>query len=102
LYRTCRKTGYKSNLSNLFGIQEFNPEYPYGDAYPILLLGTVLSAFPEMTDAFANTVVWRKRGSVDGHETINSPEMKIDMAAKRHKKHKNKISGLVISMAYNE
>jgi hypothetical protein len=24
------------------------------------------------------------------------------MAAKRHKKHKNKISGLVISMAYNE
>jgi len=27
---------------------------------------------------------------------------KIDMAAKRHKKHKNKISGLVISMGYNE
>jgi hypothetical protein len=26
----------------------------------------------------------------------------IDMAAKRHKKHKNKISWLVISMAYNE
>jgi len=25
-----------------------------------------------------------------------------DMAAKRHKKHKNKISGLVISMGYNE
>jgi hypothetical protein len=24
------------------------------------------------------------------------------MAAKRHKKHKNKISGLVISMSYNE
>jgi hypothetical protein len=24
------------------------------------------------------------------------------MAAKRHKKHKNKISGLVISMCYNE
>jgi hypothetical protein len=26
----------------------------------------------------------------------------IDMAAKRHKKHKNKISGLLISMVYNE
>jgi hypothetical protein len=24
------------------------------------------------------------------------------MAAKRHKKHKNKISGIIISMAYNE
>jgi len=28
--------------------------------------------------------------------------MKIDMAAKRHKKHKNKISDLVISVGYNE
>jgi hypothetical protein len=28
--------------------------------------------------------------------------VKIDLAAKRHKKHKNKISGLVISMGYNE
>jgi hypothetical protein len=27
---------------------------------------------------------------------------KVDMAAKRHKKHKNKISRLVISMGYNE
>jgi len=27
---------------------------------------------------------------------------KFDMAAKRRKKHKNKISGLVISMCYNE
>ena len=27
-------------------------------------------------------------------------ELKIDMAAKRRKKHKNKISGLVISMGY--
>jgi hypothetical protein len=26
----------------------------------------------------------------------------VDMAAKRHKKHKNKISGLLISMGYNE
>jgi hypothetical protein len=26
----------------------------------------------------------------------------LDMAAKRRKKHKNKISGLVISMCYNE
>jgi len=26
----------------------------------------------------------------------------FDMAAKRHKKHKNKISGFVISMGYNE
>jgi hypothetical protein len=26
----------------------------------------------------------------------------IDMAAKRHKRHKNKISELVISMGYNE
>jgi hypothetical protein len=26
----------------------------------------------------------------------------FDMAAKRHKKHKNKISGLVISMGYKE
>jgi len=26
----------------------------------------------------------------------------LDMAAKRHKRHKNKISGLVISMGYNE
>jgi len=30
------------------------------------------------------------------------PELNIDMAAKGHKKHKNKISGLVISMGYNE
>jgi len=29
-------------------------------------------------------------------------EFKIDMAAKMHKKHKNKISGHVISMGYNE
>ena len=29
-------------------------------------------------------------------------ELNIDMAAKRHKKHKNKISDLVISMGYNE
>jgi hypothetical protein len=28
--------------------------------------------------------------------------IKIDMAAKRHKKHKNKISDLVISVGYNE
>jgi len=27
---------------------------------------------------------------------------KIDIAAKRRKKHKNKISGVVISMCYNE
>jgi len=26
----------------------------------------------------------------------------VDMAAKRHKKHKTRISGLVISMGYNE
>jgi hypothetical protein len=26
----------------------------------------------------------------------------VDMAAKRHKKHKNKISDLVISVGYNE
>jgi hypothetical protein len=26
----------------------------------------------------------------------------VDIAAKRHKKHKNKISELVISMGYNE
>jgi hypothetical protein len=26
----------------------------------------------------------------------------LDMAAKRHKKHKNLISGLVVSMDYNE
>ena len=32
----------------------------------------------------------------DGNVTLN-----IDMAAKRRKKHKNKISGLVISMGYN-
>jgi hypothetical protein len=29
-------------------------------------------------------------------------EFNIDIAAKRHKKHKNKISDLVISMGYNE
>jgi hypothetical protein len=27
---------------------------------------------------------------------------KVDMAAKRHKKHKNKISGFLISMGYKE
>jgi hypothetical protein len=27
---------------------------------------------------------------------------KSDMAVKRHKKHKNKISGLAVSMDYNE
>jgi hypothetical protein len=29
---------------------------------------------------------------------VPMPELNIDMAAKRHKKHKNKISGFVISM----
>jgi hypothetical protein len=33
---------------------------------------------------------------------LNFLSPKFDMAAKRHKKHKNKISWLVISMAYNE
>jgi hypothetical protein len=31
------------------------------------------------------------------HHTLN-----IDMAAKRHKKHKNQVSDLVISVGYNE
>jgi hypothetical protein len=31
-----------------------------------------------------------------------SPLFNFDIAAKRLKKHKNKISGLVISMGYNE
>jgi hypothetical protein len=30
----------------------------------------------------------------------HSSAAKIDIAAKRHKKHKNKISGLLISMGY--
>ena len=35
-------------------------------------------------------------------ETSERRTSNIDMAAKRHKKRKNKISGLVISMGYNE
>jgi hypothetical protein len=31
-----------------------------------------------------------------------SQHFKLDMAAKKRKKHKNKISGLVISMCYDE
>jgi len=77
LYRTYRKTRYKLNFQNLFGIQPFIAGYPYGDANPILHLDTVFSAFPEMTDASANTVLSRKRESADGHETINSTAMKI-------------------------
>jgi hypothetical protein len=41
----------------------------------------------------------RKRFQRSGFQ--GSP-FKVDMAAKRRKKHKNKISGLVISMGYNE
>jgi len=33
---------------------------------------------------------------------VQGSKFKVDMAAKRHKKHKNKISGLVISICYNE
>jgi len=39
------------------------------------------------------------------HQTTNKFQIRIsksDMAAKRRKKHKTKISGLVISMCYNE
>jgi hypothetical protein len=37
------------------------------------------------------------------HSTdLNVCRTKFDMAAKRHKKHTNKISGLLISMGYNE
>jgi len=35
-------------------------------------------------------------------KSIKHSAINIDMAAKRHKKHKNKILGLVISMCYNE
>jgi hypothetical protein len=67
-----------------------------------LYLGTVFSALLEIADESANTVLSRKCESADGHLTNNSTAMKIGMAAKRHKKHKNKISGLVISMGNNE
>jgi len=33
---------------------------------------------------------------------VQGSTFKVDMAAKRHKKHKNKISWIVISMCYNE
>ena len=35
-------------------------------------------------------------------KSIKRSVINIDMVAKRHKNHKNKISGLVISMSYNE
>jgi hypothetical protein len=38
----------------------------------------------------------------DPRETIPPNFSNFDMAAKMHKKHKNKISGLVISMGYYE
>jgi hypothetical protein len=36
------------------------------------------------------------------YQAIDFLSSNFDMAAKRRKKHKNKISGLVISMCYNE
>ena len=45
--------------------------------------------------------VYLRRKRFQRSDFQGSP-FKVDMAAKRRKKHKNKISGLVISMGYNE
>jgi hypothetical protein len=49
-----------------------------------------------------NGAAGQKTASLIKKETDERRTSNIDMAAKRHKKHKNKISWLVISMGYNE
>jgi hypothetical protein len=55
-----------------------------------------------MTDASTIQVRLRKRESAEGHLANSSAALKIGVAAKKHIKHKNKISGLVISKGDNE
>jgi hypothetical protein len=45
---------------------------------------------------------WADWTKVKSTRLLNNMKCKLDMAAKRRKKYKNKISGLVNSMCYNE